>query len=75
VCNLLLDGLDNGFTVSTYATPRQILTDYKPDIEKLGPAKALYTCNPKRNPKSLYFLPNVMAVSVSTALQDPFFLA
>jgi hypothetical protein len=53
VCNLLLDGLNNGFTVSTYATPRQILANYKPTVEKLGPAKALYTCNPKTNPKTL----------------------
>ena len=48
VCNLLLDGLHNGFTVSTYATPVQALKDYNPVVEKLGPPKALYTCNPKK---------------------------
>jgi hypothetical protein len=53
VCNLLLDGVNNGFTVSTYATPVQVLTDYKPAVEKLGPKMALYTCNPKTNPKAL----------------------
>ncbi|WP_444996206.1 hypothetical protein [Aliikangiella sp. IMCC44359] len=44
VCNLLLDGNNNGFTVSTYATPRQIETDYNPKIEKLGPPMGYYTC-------------------------------
>jgi len=53
VCNLLLDGLDNGFTVSTYATPVQALTNYKAALERRGPKMALYTCNPKTNPKTL----------------------
>lgn len=53
VCNLLVDGLDNGYTVSTYATPVQVLKDYDPVVEKKGPKMALYTCNPKRNPKTL----------------------
>ncbi|MGI9273307.1 MAG: hypothetical protein ACR2PT_00430 [Endozoicomonas sp.] len=44
VCDLLLEGVDNGFTVSTYATPRQIEADYKPVEEKLGPPLAIYTC-------------------------------
>jgi hypothetical protein len=46
VCDLLLEGETNGFTVSTYATPRQILTDYRPKHELRGPPMALYTCNP-----------------------------
>ena len=37
VCNLLVDGLDNGYTVSTYATPVQVLKDYDPVVEKKGP--------------------------------------
>jgi hypothetical protein len=53
VCNLLVDGLNNGFTVSTYATPVQVLKNYKPAVEKLGPKMALYNCNPKNNSKSL----------------------
>lgn len=44
VCDLLLAGNGNGFTVSTYATPRQGETDYDPAKEKLGPPKAFYTC-------------------------------
>lgn len=44
ICDLLLDGTTNGFTVSTYATPRQIVTDYNQATEKLGPPMALYTC-------------------------------
>lgn len=44
ICSLLKDGIDNGFTVSTYATPRQLETDYKPAKEKLGPPLAIYTC-------------------------------
>ncbi|KZL15572.1 hypothetical protein [Pseudovibrio sp. Ad26] len=44
VCDLLKAGIDNGFTVSTYATPRQMETDYDPDTEKLGPPMATYSC-------------------------------
>lgn len=44
VCDLLLQGVQNGFTVSTYATPRQGETDYNPAKEKLGPPQAFYTC-------------------------------
>ena len=44
VCDLLLDGSGNGFTVSTYATPRQLEKDYRPKEERLGPPLALYTC-------------------------------
>lgn len=47
VCDLLLDGENNGFTVSTYATPRQIEADYNPKTEKLGPPMGLYTCATK----------------------------
>ena len=53
VCNLLVDGLNNGFTVSTYATPVQALKDYDRIVEKKGPKMALYTCNPKTNSKTL----------------------
>lgn len=48
ICDLLLEGPANGFTVSTYATPRQLLKDYKPEVENLGPPLALYTCNPQK---------------------------
>jgi hypothetical protein len=41
VCDLLLAGIDNGFTISTYATPRRLETKYKGE---LGPPLALYTC-------------------------------
>lgn len=44
VCDLLLDGIGNGFTVSTYATPRQLETDYDRAKERLGPPLAIYTC-------------------------------
>jgi hypothetical protein len=44
VCDLLLDGSGNGFTVSTYATPRQLEKDYDPRQEGLGPPLAIYTC-------------------------------
>jgi len=44
VCDILKAGDGNGFTVSTYATPRQLETDYRPKKEKLGPPLALYTC-------------------------------
>ncbi len=44
ICDLLLAGIDNGFTVSTYATPRQLETDYDPSQEGLGPPLAIYTC-------------------------------
>ncbi|WP_310620848.1 hypothetical protein [Flexibacterium corallicola] len=44
VCDLLKTGVNNGFTVSTYATPRQMETEYNPAIEKLGPPMATYTC-------------------------------
>ncbi len=44
VCDLLQAGVDNGFTVSTYATPRQMEADYDPETEKLGPPMAIYTC-------------------------------
>ncbi len=49
ICDLLLDGTKNGFTVSTYATPRQIVADYNRATEKLGPAMALYTCATKNS--------------------------
>jgi hypothetical protein len=41
VCDLLLAGIDNGFTISTYATPRRLETNYKGEF---GPPLALYTC-------------------------------
>lgn len=44
VCDLLKAAVDNGFTISTYVTPRQLETDYDPDTEKLGPPMATYTC-------------------------------
>ena len=44
VCDLLQAGLDNGFTVSTYATPRQTEANYDRATEKLGPPLALYNC-------------------------------
>ncbi|EEA91835.1 hypothetical protein [Pseudovibrio sp. JE062] len=44
VCDLLKAGIDNGFTVSTYATPRQMETDYDPKSENLGEPMAMYTC-------------------------------
>ncbi len=44
VCDLLQAGLDNGFTVSTYATPRQLEADYDRAKEQLGPPLALYNC-------------------------------
>ncbi|MEJ8574908.1 hypothetical protein [Microbaculum marinum] len=44
VCDLLKEGVENGFTISTYATPRQLEKDYKPAKEKLGRPLALYTC-------------------------------
>ncbi|OZG72199.1 hypothetical protein BTA51_17790 [Hahella sp. CCB-MM4] len=45
VCDLLLEGVPNGYTVSTYATPRQVETDYDPKVEKLGPPMGYYTCD------------------------------
>ncbi|CAM3974074.1 hypothetical protein [Pseudoalteromonas byunsanensis] len=45
ICDLLLQGKDNQFTVSTYATPRQIEKDYDPETEKLGPPLGFYTCS------------------------------
>ncbi|WP_105168455.1 hypothetical protein [Pseudoalteromonas sp. T1lg23B] len=45
ICDLLLQGKENQFTVSTYATPRQIETDYDPETEKLGPPLGFYTCS------------------------------
>src|SRR6266849_10904316 len=43
VCDLLDDGVNNGFTVSTYSTPAQVLKKY---VQKPGgpPPLALYTC-------------------------------
>jgi len=52
VCNLLLDGNNNGFTISTYATPRQIEADYNPETEKLGPPMGYYTCLTKSSPQA-----------------------
>ena len=43
VCDLLDDGVGNGFTVSTYSTPEQLLTDYDGSN---GPPLAVYTCRP-----------------------------
>ncbi|SDQ12402.1 hypothetical protein [Pseudovibrio sp. Tun.PSC04-5.I4] len=43
VYDLLQAGVENGFTVSTYATPRQMEPDYDPTTEKLGPPLATYT--------------------------------
>ena len=51
VCNLLLDGNNNGYTVSTYATPRQVETDYNPKTEKLGAPLGYYTCATKDGPQ------------------------
>ena len=45
VCDLLVQGNSNGFTISTYATPPQALKGYDARVEKEGPAKALYDCN------------------------------
>ena len=53
VCDLLTQGIDNGFSVSTYAPPRQILKSYQADVEKLGPPMAIYTCDPKTDTNSL----------------------
>ncbi|MCL1126997.1 hypothetical protein [Shewanella surugensis] len=47
ICDLLLTGTKNGFTISTYATPRQIETNYRPNVEKLGPPMGFYTCATK----------------------------
>lgn len=44
VCDIFLESVDNGFTVSTYSPPRQMLKGYKPTKEKLGPPMALYNC-------------------------------
>ena len=46
VCNLLSEGPVNGFTVSTYSTPRQIMKSYVEAVEKQGAPQALYTCDP-----------------------------
>jgi hypothetical protein len=54
VCDLLLDGIGNGFTVSTYATPRQLETDYRPALEGLGPPLAIYTCTGDADKTSAY---------------------
>jgi len=45
VCDLLVQGSTNGFTISTYATPPQALKGYDPRVQREGPAKALYTCD------------------------------
>ena len=45
VCDLLVQGVTNGFTISTYATPAQVLKSYDPATGGQGPAQALYTCN------------------------------
>ncbi|OHU87925.1 MULTISPECIES: hypothetical protein [Pseudoalteromonas] len=45
VCDLLLQGKEDEFTVSTYATPRQLEADYNPKEEKLGPPMGFYTCS------------------------------
>jgi hypothetical protein len=44
VCDLLMDGINNDFTISTYATPPQVTADYNPQTEDLGPPLAIYTC-------------------------------
>lgn len=49
VCNLLTEGPPNGFTVSTYSTPRQIRKDYDESLERGGPPLALYTCDQRTN--------------------------
>lgn len=43
VCDLLDQGVENGFTVSTYSTPPQTLKNYDPSFPD-GPPLALYTC-------------------------------
>jgi hypothetical protein len=53
VCDVLKAGRGNGFTVSTYATPRPLLKDYDPKLEGLGPPKALYTCAKGADPNAL----------------------
>ena len=53
VCDVLKAGRGNGFTVSTYATPRQLLKDYDPKVDGLGPPQALYTCAPGADPNAL----------------------
>lgn len=45
VCDLLVQGVTNGFTISTYATPVTVLKSYNPATGGQGPAQALYTCN------------------------------
>ncbi|NMH64142.1 hypothetical protein [Shewanella salipaludis] len=52
ICDTLLQGNRNGFTVSTYATPRQIETDYEPETEKLGPPMGYYTCDTESGPQA-----------------------
>lgn len=44
ICTLLKEGIGNGFTVSTYSTPRRLEKSYRPRVEKLGPPLAIYTC-------------------------------
>lgn len=53
VCDLLQAGRGNGFTVSTYATPRQVSKDYDQSVEHLGPPMALYTCAAGANPSAV----------------------
>jgi hypothetical protein len=43
VCDLLDQGVENGFTVSTYSPPPQVLADYDTSFPD-GPPLALYTC-------------------------------
>jgi hypothetical protein len=45
VCDLLDDGVNNGFTVSTYSVPAQLLFSYAQTYNGSGPPPlALYTC-------------------------------
>jgi hypothetical protein len=44
ICDIFLESVDNGFTVSTYSPPRQMQKNYNPAEEQLGPPMALYDC-------------------------------
>ena len=44
ICDLLDDGVNNGFTVSTYSTPEQVLKKYADTYTSGPPPLALYTC-------------------------------
>ncbi len=54
VCDILQDGVGNGFTVSTYATPRELEADYDPATEKLGAPLALYDCDSRNGRQAGY---------------------